>query len=53
MWSCQHSLSCNTHVTGSRKTHSIFGIRGFRLFETGDSGFYSTSRVSFGIESMS
>ena len=42
-----------THVTGSRKTYSIFGIRDFPLFETGDSGFYSTSRVSFGIESMS
>ena len=53
MWSCQHSLSCKTHVTGSRKTYSIFGIRDFPLFETRDSGFYSTSRVSFGIESMS
>ena len=42
-----------THVTGSRKTYSIFGIRDFPLFETGDSGFYGTSRVSFGIESMS
>ena len=53
MWSCQHSLLCKTHVTGSRKPYSIFGIRDFPLFETGDSGFYSTSRVSFGIESMS
>ena len=53
MWSCQHSRSCKTHVTGSRKTYSIFGIRDFPLFETGDSGFYGTSRVSFGIESMS
>ena len=53
MWSCQYSLLCKTHVTGSRKPYSIFGIRDFPLFETGDSGFYSTSRVSFGIESMS
>ena len=50
---CEHSLSCKTHVTGSRKTCSIFGIRDFLLFETRDSGFYSTSRVSYGIESMS
>ena len=42
-----------THVTGSKKTYSIFGILDFPLFETGDSGFYGTSRVSFGIESMS
>ena len=53
MWSWQHSLLCKTRVTGSRKTYGIFGIRDFPLFETGDSGFYSTSRVSFGIESMS
>ena len=53
MWSCQHSLSRKTHVTGSRKTYSIFGIRDFPLFETGDSGFYSTIRASFGIESTS
>ena len=53
MWSCQHFLSCKTHVTGSRKTYSIFGIRDFPLFETGDSGFYSTIRASFGIESTS
>ena len=53
MLSCQHSLSCKTHVTGSRKTCSIFGIPDFPLFETGDSGFYSTSRVSYSIESMS
>ena len=53
MWSWQHSLLCKTRVTGSTKTYGIFGIRDFPLFETGDSGFYSTSRVSFGIESMS
>ena len=53
MRSCQHSLTCKTHVTGSRKTYSIFGIRDSPLFETRDSGFYSTNRASFGIESMS
>ena len=55
MWSWQHSLLCKTRVTGSRKTENLWYFRDprFPLIWNWGFGIYSTSRVIFGIESMS